>query len=49
MIYLWYTPWKGQAEVGGSQCVLLELGTLARSLEEALIYWRSLRLSTGGL
>ncbi|CAK9866011.1 unnamed protein product [Sphagnum jensenii] len=43
------TPWKKQAEVGGSPCVLHELGTLARSLEEAIMYWRSLRLSTGGL
>jgi hypothetical protein len=49
MIYLRNTPWKEQAEVGGSPCVLHELGTLARSLEEAIMYWRSLRLSTGGL
>jgi hypothetical protein len=49
MMYLWNTPWKGHAEVGGSPCVLHELRTLARSLEEAIMYWRSLRLGTGGL
>jgi hypothetical protein len=49
MMYLWNTAWKGQAEVGGSPCVPHELETLARSSEEAIMYWRSLRLGTGGL